>query len=84
MLVHGLRLISHSLNEDVMLCYVMLGLCYNLSVSDVYEQLVRQPWKPINADITDIRQLQLKPWVQSTRYQRKNCTIFLQRLKRSS
>jgi len=24
MLVHGLRLTSHSLNEDVMLCYVML------------------------------------------------------------
>jgi len=28
MLVHGLRLTSNSLNEDVMLCYVML--CYVL------------------------------------------------------
>ena len=26
MFVHGLRLTTHSLNEDVMLCYVML--CY--------------------------------------------------------
>jgi len=37
MLVHGLRLISHSLNEDVMLCYTKLKLSLISRFQEIHE-----------------------------------------------